>query len=188
MDLSLVAVAADHLDNWNDMAVSYGKDTSSESVIAENPRTKQVFRVSQLQNADLDKYLEDIRQGVYPLTAWGVDSPTTSLLTTPAQSTRDEGESFGMVDEFEEDFVSEVETRLIMSCMCTIRSKHDTPVGSVCDNETVKSIVCCDLASVWELQLERSDPAKNSSGKNNWETFPGGCHEKAKHSLGFFRY
>ena len=41
--------------------MSYGKDTSSDSVIAEVPHSKQVFRVSQLQNADLDKYLEDIR-------------------------------------------------------------------------------------------------------------------------------
>jgi hypothetical protein len=124
-------LAADHLDNWNDLAVCYGKDTSSDSVIAENPRTKQVFRVSQLQNADLDKYLEDIRQGVHPLTAFGVDSPTTSLLTTPAQSTRDEGESYGLGDDFEEDFVNEIETRLIMSCMCTVRCKQDSPVASV---------------------------------------------------------
>ena len=119
------------MDNWNDLAVCYGKDTSSDSIIAENTRTKQVFRVSQLQNADLDKYLEDIRQGVHPLTAFGVDSPTTSLLTTPAQSTRDEGESYGLGDEFEEDFVNEIETRLIMSCMCTVRCKQDSPVASV---------------------------------------------------------
>lgn len=119
------------MDNWNDLAVSYGRDMSAESIIAENPRTKQVFRVSQLQSIDLDKYLEDVRQGVYPLTAWGVESPTTSLLTTPAQSTRDEGESFGLGDDFEEDFVNEVETRLIMACMCTIRGKHDSPVASV---------------------------------------------------------
>ena len=65
-------LAPDHLDNWNDLAVSFGKDFSGETVIAENPRTKKVFRVNQLQNADLDKYLEDVRQGVYPLTATGI--------------------------------------------------------------------------------------------------------------------
>ncbi|GAV09101.1 hypothetical protein RvY_18698 [Ramazzottius varieornatus] len=123
--------SADHLDNWNDLAVSFGKDTSNDAIIAEVPSKQQVFRVSQLQNVDLDKYLEDIRQGVHPLTAFGLDSPTTSLLTTPAQSTRDEGESYGLADDFDEDLINEVETRLIMSCMCTVHSKHDCPVASL---------------------------------------------------------
>ena len=106
-----------------------------------------IVRVHTLIAIGYTHYLYFALQGVHPLTAFGVDSPTTSLLTTPAQSTRDEGESFGLGDDFEEDFVNEIETRLVMSCMCTIRTKLDSPVASVRETSFLLSL------SQWAMKV-----------------------------------
>ncbi|XP_072022348.1 nuclear receptor-binding protein-like isoform X2 [Amphiura filiformis] len=103
-------ILADQLEEMND------KEVQGESVIAELTHIKWKF--SQVPTLELEKFLEEVKTGIYPLTAYALPQKNT---VKPRPKSPETAES----EKSETPELKEMENRRISSMQCTLKKVEE---------------------------------------------------------------